>query len=190
MKTMSLLFCHNGHHFAPPHLEGCAFNHPMVISCLIWAIVVIILGILAYCYLKNRNQIKKNMADALHQHELDMKEKLFGQEKHWHDENKKAKEEELTRKIREYNELTKVIKNEELERKIREYNELTKVINNEDLERKIQEYNELTIHQKIMDKVTGIDKDMNDFKNALEELKKKYESLDGEIEQIIIKKKQ
>ena len=171
MKTMSLLLCHNGHHFAPSPIEGCAFNHPIVISCLIWAIVVIILGILVYCYLKNRNQIKKDMADALQSHELAIKEKLFVQEKYWHDENRKAKDDELTRKIREYN-------------------ELTKVINNEDLERKIREYNELTIHQKIMDKVTGIDKEMNDFKNALEELKKKYESLDGEIEHIIIKKKQ
>lgn len=104
-------------------------------------------------------------------HEMKMKDEAFTQEKYWYDEKKKASDEDLNRKIREYN-------------------ELTKVSNDEDLARKIREYNELTIHQKIMDKVTGIDKEMNDFKNALEELKKKYESLDGEIEHIIIKKKQ
>ena len=81
------------------------------------------------------------------------------------------------------------IKDKELDRKIREYNELTKLINNDDLERKIREYNELTIHQKLLEKATGIDKDIDDLKKALEEMKKQYETLDGQIEKIIIKKK-
>jgi len=49
--------------------------------------------------------------------------------------------------------------------------------------------NELTIHQKLLEKATGIDKDINDLKKALEEMKKQYETLDGQIEKIIIKKK-
>lgn len=82
------------------------------------------------------------------------------------------------------------IKDKEIDRKIREYNELTKFINNDNLEQKIREYNELTIHQKILEKATRIDKDINDLKKALEEMIKKYESLDGEVENIIIKRKQ
>lgn len=67
-----------------------------------------------------------------------------------------------------------------------------KKASDEDLNRKIREYNELTIHQRILDKVTGTDKDkeIETLKKGFEDLKKKYESLDGEIEQIIIKKKQ
>ena len=146
-------------------------NYPYAIINLIWAIVVIVLGILVYCYLKKRTLVKKEMAEADRKHELSLKEKSFEIEEKWFEKNKQAKDEELTRKIREYNEVTKAIQDDELTRKI-------------------SEYNELTIHQKIMDKVTGVDKEMKDFKEALEEMKKKYESLDGEIEQIIIKKKQ
>ena len=61
----------------------------------------------------------------------------------------------------------------------------------EELTRKIREFNELTIHQKLLDKVIDkkLDKEITDMKKSLEELQKKYASLDGEIEQIIIKKK-
>ena len=170
MSTL-FLFGHCGNHFPPPPFEGCVFNHPIVMSCLIWALVVIILSLIASCYLKKVAQIKKDIALAAQEHELAIKEKNFVQEKYWHEESKKAKDEELARKIKEYNELTKLTKDEELARKIKEYNELT-------------------IHLKILEKVTGVDKDIEDLKKALEEMKKKYESLDGEIEQIIIKKKQ
>ena len=151
MSTL-FLFGHCGNHFPPPPFEGCVFNHPIVMSCLIWALVVIILSLIVSCYLKKVAQIKKDIAVAAQEHELAIKEKNFVQEKYWHEESKKAKDEELARKIREYN--------------------------------------ELTIHLKILEKVTGVDKDIEDLKKALEEMKKKYESLDGEIEQIIIKKKQ
>lgn len=104
-------------------------------------------------------------------HEMKMKDEAFTQEKHWYNEKKKTSDEDLNRKIREYN-------------------ELTKVSNDEDLARKIREYNELTIHQKVLGKVTGSDEEIETLKKNLEDLKKKYESLDGEIEQIIIKKKQ
>jgi len=189
MSTL-FLFGHCGNHFPPPPFEGCVFNHPIVMSCLIWALVVIILSLIVSCYLKKVAQIKKDIAVAAQEHELAIKEKNFVQEKYWHEESKKAKDEELARKIKEYNELTKLTKDEELARKIREYNELTKLTKDEELARKIKEYNELTIHLKILEKVTGVDKDIEDLKKALEEMKKKYESLDGEIEQIIIKKKQ
>lgn len=171
MKTMSLLFCPHGAPVAPPPFKGCAFNDPAVITSLIWAVVVIVLGILAYCFLKKRLQFKKEMANADRQHELNTKDKSYEIEEKWFEKNKQAKDDELSRKIREYSNLTKVTQDDELTCKIKEYNELT-------------------IHQKIMDKVTGVDKEMKDFKEALEELKKKYEALDGEIEQIIIKKKQ
>ncbi len=67
-----------------------------------------------------------------------------------------------------------------------------KKASDEDLNRKIREYNGLTIHQRVLDKVTSSDKDkeIETLKKGFEDLKKKYESLDGEIEQIIIKKKQ
>ena len=151
MNTL-FLFSHCGNHFLPPPFEGCVFNHPAVMSCLIWALVVIILSVIVSCYLKKLAQIKKEIAVAAQEYELAMKEKNFEQEKYWYEEKKKAKDEELARKIREYN--------------------------------------ELTIHLKILEKVTGGGKDIEDLKKALEEMKKNYESLDGEIEQIIIKKKQ
>lgn len=169
MRTMSMLFCPHGAPVAPP-FGGCAFNHPVVISNIIWAVVVIVLGAVACCFLKNRLQFKKDMADADHQHEKEMKEKSFEIEERWFEKNKQAKDDELARKIKEYKELTKITQEDELARKIKEYNELT-------------------IHQKILERATGIDKDIEDLKKALEEIKKKYESLDGEIEQIVIKKK-
>ena len=170
MKTIILL-CHCGNHCPPPPFEGCVFNHPAVITSIVWALTVIILGAFALCYLKKRIQLKKDMADADREHELKLKDKNYEIEDKWFDKNKQTKEDELAHKIKEYNELTKITQEDELARKI-------------------NEFNELTIHQKIMDKVTGVDKEMKDFKEALEELKKKYETLDGEIEQIIIKKKQ
>lgn len=170
MKNMSLLFCHPGSPFAP-QIGGFPLNDPRVVSCLIWAIVVIILGAFVLCYLKKRLQFKKDMAAADRQHELSLKDKAYQIEEKWFEKNKQAKDDELTRKTKEYNELTKQTKDDELTRKTKEYNELT-------------------IHQKIMDKVTGVDKEMEDLKKAFEELKKKYEVLDGEIEHIIIKKKQ
>lgn len=170
MNTVCLL-SHCGNHFLLPPFKGCVLNHPSVMSCLIWAIAVILIVFMTYCYLKRRDKSKLTMTDMVQKHEIAMKEKVFEQEKFWHEEKKKAKDEELTRKIKEYNELTKLTKEEELALKIKEFNELT-------------------IHLKILEKVTGVDKDIEDLKKALEEMKKKYESLDGEIEQIIIKKKQ
>ena len=148
-----LLTCHHGNHFVPP-LARCVLNHPFVMSCLIWAIAIVVLGFLVFFHYRKKSQIKLLMGEADRKHELDMKEKTFAQEKYWYEEGKKAK--------------------------------------NEELERKIKEYKELTIHEKILDKVinTKTGEEINDLKKALEELKNKYESLDGEIEQIIIKNKE
>ena len=104
-------------------------------------------------------------------HEKQMKEDAFKREKEWYNLKKQEQTDELTRKVREYN-------------------ELTKIINDDELTRKVREYNELTIHQKLLEKATGTEKEIYDLKKAIEDMKKKYESLDGEIEQIIIKKKQ
>ena len=80
MKTMYLLLCHCGNHFPPPPFEGCVFNHPVVMSCLIWALVVIILSFIVSCYLKKLAQIKKEIAVAAQGYELAMKKEGSSQE--------------------------------------------------------------------------------------------------------------
>lgn len=154
MKTLVLLFCHCGIPMPPPPFGECAFNHPVVITNLIWAVTVVLLGVFALCYLNKRMKMKKMMTDADRQHELALKEASDIIEEKWFEKNRQAKEDELARKIREYE--------------------------------------ELTIRQKLLDKVIEAkkDKDIGDIKAALAELKQKYETLDGEIEKIIIKKKQ
>ena len=150
-----------------------------------WGVIIfstILVGYYIYMRFKLRT-------DHVNQHEIKMKKLLNEYEEKMISINQDIKDRELHRKIREYNELTKLINSEDLDRKIREYNELTKLINSEDLDRKIREYNELTIHKTLLEKATGIDKDFDDLKKAIEEMKKKYESLDGEIEKIIVKKK-
>lgn len=128
--------------------------------------VIAVLTILAVLYISLKYVYRPIIANR---HAIEMKKMLLDNE-----EKAIAKNQE--------------IKDKELERKVREYNNLTKLINNDDLEQKIREYNELTIHQMLLEKATGIDKDINDLKKALEEMKKQYETLDGQIEKIIIKK--
>lgn len=61
-----------------------------------------------------------------------------------------------------------------------------------ELERRIREFQELTLHQKMLDKVIEkkLKEEIGDIKKSLDDLNEKYKSLDGEIEKIIIKKKQ
>ncbi len=146
-------------------------NFTVVICCAIWAAVVLLLGYWFFRYMNTKTKLKLQEADKEREHENDLKDFAFKQDKYWAEEKKKEKSETLDLKIREYNELTKKVDDEKLDRKIREYNDLT-------------------IHQKPLEKVTGMDKDIDDLKKALEEMKKKYESLNGEIENIIIRKKQ
>ena len=154
-----------------PEPVKCVFEHPVVMCCFIGAVTIIFLGgMFSWLYVQ-KNKLKSKEAEKARQHEKDLKDLAIDQEKYWAEEKKKEKLEAL-------------------QLKIREYSELTKIVNDQNLDRKIREYNELTIHQKLLEKATGIDKDIDDLKKALEEMKKKYESLDGEIENIIIKKKQ
>ena len=64
------------------------FEHPLVASCLIFAVMVIILAIVICCYLKKKAHLLKAMADAGRKHELDMKDKAFEKEKYWFLQNK------------------------------------------------------------------------------------------------------
>lgn len=61
----------------------------------------------------------------------------------------------------------------------------------EALNRRTREFNDLTIHQKILDKVLGTqtDKEVKTIKQSLESLKARFDAIDGEIGNIIIKKK-
>ena len=136
MKTLSVVLCQ------------CLGWQPVInaIPFLCWGVI----GLVAlYLILKYVVQPWKT-----HQYEMELKDKVFKNEERWHEEKKKADEEELTRKIREFN--------------------------------------GLTIHKTILDKVIDkkLDKEITDMKKSIEELQQKYASMDDEIEQIIIKKKQ
>lgn len=136
------------------------------LPAICWGLMCILMLLFTlYFVLKFIVQPSKN-----HQHEIALKEKAFENEKYWNNEKKISADEELARKIKEYNDLTKVSADEELDRKIREYNDLT-------------------VHKGILHKITGSAAEIEDLKKAIGEMKKKYEKLDGEIEQIIIKKK-
>lgn len=73
----------------------------------------------------------------------------------------------------------------------KEWQEKMEKMKNDELQRKIEEFEKYTVRQKLLDKVLDAakDTDFKDMKSQLDELKKRFESLDGEIEQIIIKKK-
>lgn len=153
MKTVCLLLFHCVAPVPPPPFGGCAFNDPAVVTSLIWAVAVVLLGGFALFYLMMRILLKKDLVAAAKKHELAMKDKSNEIEEKWFDKNRQAKDDELARKIREYE--------------------------------------ELTIRQRLLDKVIDAkrDKDIGDIKATLVELKQKYETLDGEIEKIFIKKK-
>jgi tetrahydromethanopterin S-methyltransferase subunit G len=57
---------------------------------------------------------------------------------------------------------------------------------------RIREFEELTLRHKLLDKVVekSTDEKVTEIEKNLKDLQRKYESLNGEIEQIIIKKKQ
>lgn len=61
-----------------------------------------------------------------------------------------------------------------------------------EINREIKEFQELTVNQKLLDKVINkkLDEEITDLKQAFEDMKNKYNTLSGEIEHIIIKKKQ
>lgn len=126
MKTIILL-CHCGNHCPPPPFEGCIFNHPAVITSIVWALTVIILGALALYYLQKRIQLKKDMADADREHKLELKEKVFEQEKFWYfqKELKKDYQKELNEKIQKLEDEKKKL-SEDLDKEKKERNETLK----------------------------------------------------------------
>ena len=72
------------------------------------------------------------------------------------------------------------------------WHSITEQDKDKNLDRKMKEFEELTIHQKLLDKVLDkkLDDKIQDMGKELDALKKQFESLNGEIEQIIIKKKE
>ena len=123
MNTMNLL-CHCGNLCPSPPFEGCVFNHPTVMSSLIWAIVIIVLGLLAYCYLKKKAQMKVEIAGANQNHEMKLKDKTFEQERYWYfqKELKKDYQKELYDRIQQLENEKKKL-SEDLEKEKTDRNE-------------------------------------------------------------------
>lgn len=138
----------------PPEPVGCVFNHPVVMSCLIWAVVVLVFGVLLFVYMIKKDKLKRKESKDVREQELNLKEKAFEKERYWQEKG--------------------------LEDKARA------------LDLRIKEFEELTLRQKLLDKVIekSIDEKVEGIDKNLKDLQRKYESLNGEIEQIIIKKKQ
>lgn len=70
----------------------CVFEHPVVMCCLIWAIVVLILGILFYCYKNKKAKKKYDEAEKVRKHEEAMKELSDKLEASWFDKKNKLDE--------------------------------------------------------------------------------------------------
>ncbi len=138
----------------PAEPVGCVFYHPVVMSCLIWAVVVLVFGVLLFVYMIIKDKLKRKESKDAREQELNLKEKAFEKEKYWRGKGLEDKEKALDLRIKEFEKLT-------LRQKL-----LDKVV-----------------EKSIDEKVEGIDKNLKD-------LQSKYESLNGEIEQIINKKKQ
>ena len=125
MNTVCLLG-HCGRHLPPPPFEGCVFNHPFVVSSLIWAVVVLILGVLIAClvyyYMKNKDKLKLTMTAAVQKHELDMRKVALEQEKFWYFQKnlkcdfKRNLEDEIENLKNEKKELSEKLENEKKER--------------------------------------------------------------------------
>lgn len=105
-NALCILFSHCGRPLMQPFGRN-AFNHPIVITCFIWAVIILILGLfiawLAYSYLKSKDNFKKAMTEATLKHEIVMKEMFFEQEKYWffQKELKKDYQKELNDRIKE-----------------------------------------------------------------------------------------
>lgn len=61
----------------------CVFEHPVVMCCLIWALVVLVMSILFYCYKNKKAKLKYGEAEKVRKHEEAMKNLAFDQEKYW-----------------------------------------------------------------------------------------------------------
>lgn len=126
MNILYLLLAHCGKPLPPP-IERCVFNHPTVMSCLIWALVVIILSVIVSRYLNKLAQIKKEIAIAAHNHELAMKKEAFEQEQFWYfqKELKKDYQKELNEKVQKLEDEKKQL-SEDLDKEKKDRNEALK----------------------------------------------------------------
>lgn len=86
-----------------------------IVINLIWTIVVIVLGILAFYYFNRKAQLNKEMALAEQKHELDLKNVAFDQEKFWFFLHNDITVEEYKKKIEDCEEKLKAIENKEKE---------------------------------------------------------------------------
>ena len=97
---MLLFACHYGNSCAPP-VERCVLDHPVVMSCLIWAVTVVILAVLVFCYKRNKARIMKEMAEEERDYELKMKKVAFEREQKWYNIQKEENNNEETKKLKE-----------------------------------------------------------------------------------------
>jgi len=117
----------------------CVFEHPIVMCCLIWAIVVLILGILFYCYKNKKAKLSSEEADKERLHEKEMKELSDRLEASWFDkknkldELKESTDDGLKEQVKELK--TKV---SELEGKLK-----TEEFNKELLEKQLKMYSDI-----------------------------------------------
>lgn len=70
----------------------CVFEHPIVMCCLIWALVVIVMSILFYCYKNKKAKLSSEEADKERLHEKEMKELSDRLEASWFDKKNKLGE--------------------------------------------------------------------------------------------------
>lgn len=89
----------------PPEPVGCVFNHPVVMSCLIWAVVVLVFGVLLFVYMIKKDKLKRKESNDVREQELNLKEKAFEKEKYWAnvDELKSSTDEALKKQIERLN---------------------------------------------------------------------------------------
>ena len=80
-----------GNH-VPPEQVRCVFNHPVVMCCLIWAIVIFVMSILFYCYKNKKAKLKYKEAVKVCLHEKEMKELSDRLEASWFDKKNKLDE--------------------------------------------------------------------------------------------------
>lgn len=117
----------------------CVFGHPIVMCCLIWAIVVLVMSILLYCYKSKKAKLKYDDAEKERQHEKDIKDLSDKQEISWFDKKnnleklKASTDEGLKNQVKDLK--TKV---SELEGKLK-----TEEFNKELLEKKLKMYSDI-----------------------------------------------
>lgn len=70
-------------------------------SCLIWAVTIVILGVLVFFNKRHKAQIKYEMAKADQDHEINMKKVAFKIDDYWYNIKKEGNNNEEIRKLKE-----------------------------------------------------------------------------------------